>query len=165
MAVPLLVAYWTVTVRGVRKLNETSTLTAEVLSETVAGLIEIVGFPSSSVIVITPVASAIVAPLLTFDRPILNVSVPSGRLSASTLTDTVFEVSPGLKIITPPAVVKSLPAVAVPFEVLQFKVIVEADAPLIVTVVVIAAAFSFEVEASATLIAGAPSSSVIVTVA
>ena len=50
--------------------------------------------------------------------------------------------------------VKSLPAVAVPFEVLQFKVIVEADAPLIVTVVVNAAAFSLEVAASAMLCGG-----------
>ena len=71
-------------------------LTEDVPSDTEAAPTDIVGSPSSSVIVITAEASEIVAPLLTFDRSIPNASVPSGTLSASILIDMVFDVSPGL---------------------------------------------------------------------
>ena len=51
-------------------------LTKDVLSDTEAAPTDIVGSPSSSVIVMTAEPSAIVAPELTLDREMFRVSVP-----------------------------------------------------------------------------------------
>ena len=61
------------------------------------------GWASSFWIVPTAVASAIVAPLVAFERLTLKVSAPSNLVSPLMVTDTVFWVSPAAKRTMPDA--------------------------------------------------------------
>jgi len=71
-----------------------------------------VGTASSSIIVTTPVLSAIVAPLLGLLIMTLNVSLSSSILSSTIPTSTVTDVLPAVIVAVPELFVKSVPSPA-----------------------------------------------------